>query len=75
MSDLDVYLLSLGTTDVRRKIQIGEGIITFLSNSDNLIQCEDIGGFIDGLVPWVNNSNYKVYHFEMFVNFVYNVCM
>lgn len=64
MSDLDVYFSSLGTTDVRKKIQIGEGIITFLSNSENSIQCEDIGGFIDGLVPWVNNSNYKVHNFK-----------
>lgn len=60
MSDLDTYLSSLGATDVRKKILIGESIITYLGSSDNPIQCEDIGAFIDGLVSWVNNSNYKV---------------
>lgn len=57
---LDLFLTLLGTTDVRKKILIGDDIITFLASPENTLKCEDIGLFIDGLVPWINNSNFKV---------------
>ena len=57
---LDLFLTLLGTTDVRKKILIGDDIITFLASPENPPKCEDIGMFIDGLVPWINNSNFKV---------------
>lgn len=60
MSSLDLFLSLLGTTDVRKKISIGEDIIAYLSIPENQPKCEDIGIFIDGLVPWINNSNFKV---------------
>lgn len=60
MSNLDLFLPVLGTTDVRKKILIGDDIITYLSSPDNPPKCEDIGLFIDGLVSWINNSNFKV---------------
>jgi CLIP-associating protein 1/2 len=60
MSNLDLFLPLLGTTDVRKKILIGDDIIAYLSSPDNPPKCEDIGLFIDGLVSWINNSNFKV---------------
>lgn len=57
---LDLFLTLLGTTDVRKKILIGDDIIAFLTSPENQPKCEDIGMFIDGLVPWINNSNFKV---------------
>ena len=60
MSNLDLFLPLLGTTDVRKKILIGDEIIAYLSSPDNPPKCEDIGLFIDGLVSWINNSNFKV---------------
>ena len=60
MSNLDLYLTLLGTTEVRKKISIGDDIIAYLSIPSNSPKCEDIGLFIDGLVPWINNSNFKV---------------
>ena len=60
MSNLDLFLPLLGTTDVRKKISIGDDIIAYLSSPGSSPKCEDIGLFIDGLVPWINNSNFKV---------------
>lgn len=60
MSNLDLFLPLLGTTDVRKKISIGDDIIAFLTSPDNLPKCEDMGMFIDGMIPWVSNSNFKV---------------
>ena len=64
MSNLDLFLPLLGTTDVRKKISIGDDIITYLTSPDNLPTCEDIGLFIDGIVSWINNSNFKVIYFK-----------
>lgn len=60
MSNLDLFLPLLGTTDVRKKISIGDDIILYLVSPENPPKCEDIGLFIDGLVSWINNSNFKV---------------
>lgn len=59
MSQLDTLITQLGTTDTRKKIQLGNDLISHL-NSASKLECEDVGHFIDGLVPWLNSSNYKV---------------
>ena len=75
MSNLDLFLTLLGTTDVRKKISIGDDIISFLSAPESTLKCEDIGMFIDGLVPWVNNSNFKVTCIEYFKTISLRLCI
>ena len=60
MAGLDQFYSDLTTTDTKKKITIGHNIINYLEDDNNSIECDDIGGFIDGLVPWMQSSNFKV---------------
>ncbi|KAK8391257.1 hypothetical protein O3P69_017127 [Scylla paramamosain] len=60
MSQLDLFTPQLSTTDTRKKIALGTEIINYLGVPSNSIECDDIGHFIDGLVPWLQSSNFKV---------------
>ena len=60
MSTWDHLLVLLGTTDVRTKIANGDEVIATLNAPNSSPKCEDVGLFIDGLTPWINNSNFKV---------------
>jgi CLIP-associating protein 1/2 len=57
---MDGFMAQLLTTDTRTKLALGVDIITFLENEENSLECSDIGQFIDGLVPWLGSSNFKV---------------
>ena len=60
MSQLDLFLPLLATTDTKKKLSISSDIINYLDQADNSIECEDIGGFVDGVIPWMNQSNFRV---------------
>ena len=60
MADWEHLLGLLGTSDVRTKISNGEEIIAALSPPNTFQKGDDMGQFIDGLTPWINNSNFKV---------------
>ena len=60
MSQLDLFLPLLATTDTKKKLSISNDIINYLDQADNSIECEDIGGFVDGVIPWMNQSNFRV---------------
>lgn len=68
-SQLDLFSTQLNTTDTRKKIALGTEIINYLGVPSNSIECDDIGHFIDGLVPWLQSSNFKV-SFQHFANLV-----
>ena len=58
---LDQFFNDLSTTDTKKKLVIGENILAYLeAGEDRSISCEDTGAFIDGLVPWMQSSNFKV---------------
>lgn len=59
-SQLDLFSTQLATTDTRKKIALGTEIINYLGVPSNSIECDDIGHFIDALVPWLQSSNFKV---------------
>jgi len=58
--DLDGFQPLLATTDTKRKLSIGSDLISYLGEPSNSIECVDIGLFIDGLIPWMHSSNFKV---------------
>ena len=60
MSGLDEFYPDLVTTDTKKKLTVGVNIVNYLKDEANPLDCEDIGGFIDGLVPWMQSSNFKV---------------
>ena len=60
MSGLEQFAPDLSTTDTKKKLTVGVNIVNYLKDETNPLDCEDIGGFIDGLVPWMQSSNFKV---------------
>ena len=57
---MEEFLSKLGETDTRKKITTGENIIKYLKDPDNPVEFDGLGQFVDGLVPWMQNSNFKV---------------
>ena len=58
---MDNFAVHLSTTDTKKKLSIGQDIIDYLGQPENPTDCEDLGGFIDALVPWMQSSNFKVW--------------
>lgn len=58
--DLDGFMTLLPKNDTRLRQQIGKDLLEFLAEPSNPIVCQDIGLFIDGLIPWLQSSNFKV---------------
>ncbi|XP_046480774.1 CLIP-associating protein 1-A isoform X2 [Neodiprion pinetum] len=58
--DMDAFMPLLSTTDIKKKLNVGNLLITYLGDDDKSIECQDIGLFIDNLVPWLHNGNPKV---------------
>ena len=48
-------------SDTKKKLQQGEKLISYLEDESNPLDCEDVGLFIDSLVPWMQSSNFKVW--------------
>ena len=72
---MDNFAVHLSTTDTKKKLSIGQDIIDYLGQPENPTDCEDLGGFIDALVPWMQSSNFKVCmygkNWNNFVNSMY----
>lgn len=60
MEGLDQFVTDLSTVDTKKKITHGQNVINYLGDQNNTIECEDMGAFIDALVPWMQSSNFKV---------------
>ena len=67
---MDNFAVHLSTTDTKKKLSTGQDIIDYLGQPENPTDCEDLGGFIDALVPWMQSSNFKVWkkNWNNFVN-------
>lgn len=58
--DLDSFIPHLSKQDTKFKQQLGLDLLAFLADPSNSIVCQDIGTLVDGLIPWMQSSNYKV---------------
>ena len=56
----DMVLQLSATNDTKKKLSIGQEIIDYLGHPENSVECDDLGGFIDMLVPFMQSSNFKV---------------
>ena len=64
MASLNDMVLQLSSTnDTKKKLTIGQDIIDHLGQPENSVECDDLGGFIDTLVPFMQSSNFKVFMF------------
>jgi hypothetical protein len=50
----------MAKSDMRIKAQLAEDLVTYLSDYENSIICNDLGLLIDGLIPWMTGSHFKV---------------
>ncbi|CAH1773834.1 unnamed protein product [Owenia fusiformis] len=60
MATLDEFAASVSTQDTRKRLQVHGDLVRHLQDPICSISCEDFDQFIEGLVGWVNCSNYKV---------------
>ncbi|KAL0107128.1 hypothetical protein PUN28_015567 [Cardiocondyla obscurior] len=58
--DMDGFMPLLSTTDIKKKLNVGSALLNFLGDSSKSIECQDIGMFIDNVIPWLGNGNPKV---------------
>ncbi|XP_015172420.1 PREDICTED: CLIP-associating protein 1 isoform X9 [Polistes dominula] len=58
--DMDGFMPLLSTTDIKKKLSIGDLVLNYLGDPDKSIECQDIGLFIDNVIPWLSNGNPKV---------------
>lgn len=58
--DIDGYVTQMAKADMRVKAQLAEDLVLYLSDSENSIECTDLGLLIDGLIPWMTGSHHKV---------------
>ncbi|KAF5301656.1 hypothetical protein FQA39_LY10703 [Lamprigera yunnana] len=58
--DLDGFMPHLPKADTKFRQQVGADLLAYLDEPSNSIICQDIGQLIDGLIPWMQSSNYKV---------------
>ncbi|CAG9860441.1 unnamed protein product [Phyllotreta striolata] len=58
--DLDGFSVLLSKQDTKFRQQLGADLLVFLAEPSNSVECQDTGLFVDGLIPWIQSSNYKV---------------
>lgn len=59
-ADLDGFITQMAKADMRVKAQLAEDLVLYLSDSENSIECVDLGLLIDGLIPWMIGSHFKI---------------
>ena len=62
-STLDDFTPNVTTTDTKKRLLAHVELVPFLRDTRNSLICDDLDTFIEGLVGWVNCSNYKVGQF------------
>lgn len=65
-TDIDGFVAMMAKADMRVKAQLAEDLVAYLSDQENSIVSNDLGLLIDGLMPWLTGSHYKVKHFYTF---------
>ncbi|XP_076390256.1 CLIP-associating protein isoform X5 [Megachile rotundata] len=58
--DMDGFMPLLSTMDIKKKLNVGSLLLNYLGDTTKSIECQDIGQFIDNIIPWLSNGNPKV---------------
>ncbi|XP_053689926.1 CLIP-associating protein isoform X2 [Sabethes cyaneus] len=59
-TDIDGFITQMAKADMRVKAQLAEDLVLYLSDAENSIECVDLGLLIDGLIPWMVGSHFKI---------------
>lgn len=60
VQNLDQFYSSVLSKDPNVRLECFSKLENHLSDETNSIDCEDLTGFISGLLKWVESSNYRV---------------
>lgn len=50
----------MAKADMRIKALLAEDLVQYLNDSENSIECVDLGLLVDGLIPWMIGSHFKI---------------
>ncbi|XP_055538198.1 CLIP-associating protein isoform X10 [Wyeomyia smithii] len=59
-TDIDGFITQMAKADMRVKAQLAEDLVLYLNDAENSIECVDLGLLIDGLIPWMVGSHFKI---------------
>ncbi|XP_067686715.1 CLIP-associating protein 1-like isoform X18 [Haliotis asinina] len=59
-TDLNDFMPNVTTQDTKKRFLVHTELVPYLSDPGSSLVCEDIDKFIEGLIGWVNCSNYKI---------------
>lgn len=59
-TDIDGFVAQMLKADMRVKALLAEDLVVYLSDPENSIVSDDLGLFVDSLLPWLTGSHYKV---------------
>lgn len=68
-TDIDGFVNLMSKADMRVKAQLAEDLVTYLTDEENSIISNDLGLLVDGLMPWLTGSHYKVIFCSFFFLF------
>jgi len=57
---LDYFLAGVLSQDTKRRLEVGDELVSYLRNKQTSLYCEEMDKLADGLANWVNSSNFKV---------------
>lgn len=67
LDDFYRYVLS---KDPNIRLECFSSLENYLMNLNNSTDCEDLDGFINGLLKWIEGSNYRVRSYLSFIIYV-----
>ncbi|KAL3837045.1 hypothetical protein ACJMK2_022432 [Sinanodonta woodiana] len=57
---LDDFVPNIVTQDTRKRLQAHSDLVPYLGDPRSSLQCDSFDAVIEGLLGWVNSSNYKI---------------
>lgn len=70
-TDIDGFVNQMSKADMRVKALLAEDLVAYLGDYENSIVSDDLGLLVDGLLPWLTGSHYKVILYASFSKFFF----
>lgn len=71
-TDIDGFITQMAKADMRIKALLAEDLVLYLNDSENSIECVDLGLLVDGLIPWMIGSHFKVKYSNCYASLMPN---
>ena len=60
VTNLDSFYPNVLSKEPSVRLECFSALETYLSDGTNSLECDDLTGFIDGLLRWIEGSNFRV---------------